>query len=537
MTDDEFMRLVEQATKDPIARADLDRERMQRFEYMIAGFPWQGHVHEKQLARDQLLAEIHYKRIPSGARADVLKILERAGIMSVEEAEKLLIERTVNDAVALPRSENLAVGYSEDQLALEFASKHAEDWRYVAVWGQWLHWDGACWRVESTLRAFDLARCVCRETAARFTQANIAARIASGATVAAVERLAKADRRHAGSSEQWDKEPWLLNTPCGVVDLLTGDVTPHLRAGYFTKITGASLGRECPSWIKFLRDITNGDDALQAYLARIAGYALTGMTTEHAIFFLYGTGANGKSVFLNTLQAVLGDYAMTAPGDTFMESKGDRHPTDLAALRGARMVCAIEIDQGRRWAEAKLKSITGGDVVSARFMRQDFFQYRPQFKLFVAGNHKPAIRAVDEAMRRRLHLIPFTVTILPEQRDKSLPQRLLAERDGILRWALQGCLEWRRIGLQPPDAVVQATRDYFIAEDALGRWLDEVCRRDANATVTTAALFAAWESWAKNSGEYVGFVKVFSAELEARGFSRWTEPKTRRRGFRGVALA
>lgn len=439
-------------------------------------------------------------------------------------------------ATANVSGELLSPEFTEDSLALEFTSRYAEDWRYVAKWGQWYQWDGTCWRAESTLRAFDLARSVCHEVASRCSNPNFAARTASASTVASVEKLAKADRKHAATTEQWDIKPWLLNTTSGVVDLKTGDTKPHVRADYFTKITTAAPGGKCPTWTQFLRDITGGDDDLQTYLARIAGYALTGETTEHALFFLYGTGANGKSVFLNTLEAVLGDYAMTAPGDTFMETKGDRHPTDLAALRGARMVCSIEIDQGRRWAEAKIKTLTGGDMVSARFMRQDFFQYRPQFKLFVAGNHKPAIRGVDEAMKRRLHLVPFTVTIPAAKRDKNLPARLLAERDGILAWAVQGCLEWQRIGLQPPEAVLGATRDYFTAEDALGRWLEEVCRQDANATATTKVLFAAWRQWAEHGGEFIGSEKRFAIELEARGFAKWVQSGTRHHGFQGVSL-
>jgi putative DNA primase/helicase len=423
----------------------------------------------------------------------------------------------------------------EDALALAFSHEYANDLRYVAAWGKWYKWAETCWRAEDTLRAYDLARGICRDAAAHCDKPATAAKIASAATVAAVERLAKADRKHAATTDQWDRDLWLLNTPRGGVNLKTGDMRPHDPKDYVTKIATAAPGGECPSWIQFLRDITGGDDDLRAYLARIAGYALTGETTEHTLFFLYGTGANGKSVFLNTLQAVMGDYSMTAPGDTFMETKGDRHPTDLAALRGARMVCSIEVDEGRRWAEAKLKSLTGGDMISARFMRQDFFEFAPQFKLFIAGNHKPAIRGVDEAMRRRIHLVPFTVTIPPEKRDKALPARLLAERDGILAWAVQGCLEWQRIGLQQPDAVLGATRDYFTAEDVLGRWLEEACRQDANATATTKVLFAAWKQWAELGSEFIGSEKRFATELGTRGFAKWTEPGTRHHGFQGVS--
>jgi putative DNA primase/helicase len=163
--------------------------------------------------------------------------------------------------------------------------------------------------------------------------------------------------------------------------------------------------------------VTDGNKDLQTYLQRIIGYALTGLTTEHALFFLYGTGANGKSVFLNTIKGILAEYQKTAPIETFIETHNDKHPTDLAGLRGARTVTAVETEQGRRWAESKIKTMTGGDPVSARFMRQDFFEFTPQFKLIIAGNHKPTLRSVDEAIKRRFNLIPFTVTI-PEDREQ-----------------------------------------------------------------------------------------------------------------------
>ena len=429
-------------------------------------------------------------------------------------------------------------GFTDDALALIFTERYALDWRYVAAWGDWLHWDGKCWRKETTLRAFDLARHVCRQAAARCQKPKIAAKVASASTVAAVERLVRSDRKHATTTDAWDKDPWLLNTPGGVVDLRTGDLRPHLRADYMTKITMAgadSLGRP-NRWLEFLDDVTSGDKMLQGYLARVAGYALTGITGEHALFFFYGTGANGKSVFLNTLAAVLGEYATNAPMDTFMETRNDRHPTDLAALRGARLVTSIEVENGRRWAESKIKSLTGGDKISARFMRQDFFEYRPQFKLLIAGNHKPALRDVDEAMRRRLHLIPFTVTIPSERRDKNLGEKLLAEKDLILQWAIAGCVEWQSRGLEPPSCVLSATEEYFEAEDALGRWINEACLTDAQRTVTVAELFAAWKEWAECAGEYVGSMRRLSEGLAERGFVKWRSPGAGRMGFRGIAL-
>ena len=433
-------------------------------------------------------------------------------------------------------SSDESVWGTEDALALSFTRRYHRDWRYVAGWGKWLVWDGQRWRTEDTLAATDLIRSVCRHAAVHAENPKIAAKLASSGTVGGVERLARADRRHAATTAEWDADPWLLNTPGGVVDLKTGRQRSHDRADRMTKITTATPGGDCPIWRQFLAEVTGGDAELQAYLQRMTGYALTGSTQEHALFFLYGTGANGKSVFVNTLATILGDYATNAPMDTFMETRTDRHPTDMAGLRGARFVAAIETEQGRRWAESKVKNLTGGDKISARFMRQDFFEFFPQFKLVVAGNHKPAIRNIDEAMKRRLHLIPFTITVPPERRDKHLQQKLLAERDGILAWAVQGCLDWQRLGrLDPPQQVLEATEEYFEAEDALGRWLDERCVREANAKSLTAELFGDWKQWADSAGEFIGSQRRFSDLLITRGVEKWRNTAGVR-GFRGIGL-
>jgi putative DNA primase/helicase len=426
--------------------------------------------------------------------------------------------------------------FTEDALALEFTSRHGRDWAYVAAWGQWLTWSAGRWERETTLRAFDLARLVCREAAERCDKPALKAKVASAATVAAIERLARADRTHSAPSDRWDRDPWLLNTPGGIVDLRTGKIMDHDRSLGMTKIATATLVEDCPAWHEFLATITNNDAELQAYLRRVVGYCLTGVTREHALFFLYGTGANGKSVFVNTISTILGDYATTAPIDMFMAATGERHPTDMAGLRGARLVAAVETEQGRRWAESKLKALTGGDKITARFMRQDFFEFVPQFKLIIAGNHKPAIRNIDEAMRRRFHMIPFTVTIPPAKRDKTLTDRLLAERDGILAWAVEGCLEWQREGLNPPQTVLAATEEYFEDEDTVGRWIAEACDQKPLGTELVSTLFNAWKIWAEAAGEHAGSIRGFSQNLASRGFAKWRDPGTTQRGYRGIAL-
>lgn len=409
---------------------------------------------------------------------------------------------------------------SDDSLALSFTRRYQNDWRYVAAWGKWLIWDGQRWRNEDTLAASDLVRHVCRFASLKSKNPKLAAKLAASSTIGGVERLARSDRRHAGTTDEWDADMWAINTPGGVVDLHTGRMRPHQRSERMTKIATATPRGQCPTWLRFLSDITNGDQELVDYLQVMVGYCLTGVTSEHALFFLYGTGANGKSVFVNVLSTILGDYAANAPMDTFMETRGDRHPTDLAGLRGARFVSSIETEQGRSWNESKVKAITGGDKVSARFMRQDFFEYFPQFKLIIAGNHKPSIRNVDEAMKRRLHLIPFTVTIAPAKRDGQLTEKLLLERDAIMAWAVEGCKRWQANGLKPPASVVAATDEYFDEEDAIGEFIAAEAQICAPAKVSVADVFARWQEWSSKRGEYVGTSRWLAQQFANRGFAR-----------------
>jgi putative DNA primase/helicase len=240
---------------------------------------------------------------------------------------------------------------------------------------------------------------------------------------------------------------------------------------------------------------------------------------EHALFFLYGTGANGKSTFLNALTSAFGDYHKISPIETFTASNSDRHPTELAGLRGARLVTSVETEEGRRWAESKIKSLTGGDRITARFMRQDYFEFTPIFKLVVAGNHKPGLRNVDEAIRRRFQLLPFTVTIPVHERDETLGEKLRAELPGILSWAIQGCLDWQANGLSPPPIVRDATAAYLEAEDALAAWIEDVGESDPNSWESSSVLYRCWKSWCDRTGEYAGSQKKFSQRLEDRGAS------------------
>jgi putative DNA primase/helicase len=323
------------------------------------------------------------------------------------------------------------------------------------------------------------------------------------------------------------------------INLRTGAVRPPDPLDYNTKVTAvcaAPPGTPAPLWAAFLERVTDGDTELQKYLQRVAGYCLTGSVAEHALFFLYGTGANGKSVFVNTLVEIMGDYALTIGTEMLMVSHTDRHPTEVARLRGVRLAVGSEIEIGKTWAESKIKALTGGDRLQGRYMRQDFFEFDPQFKLMIVGNHKPFLRGVDEAIRRRLHLIPFTVTIPAEERDPELSEKLKAEWPAILRWAIDGCLEWQRQGLNPPAAVREATASYLAGEDTFELWRDACTTTDPNAWESSADLWASWRQWAEHAGEFVGKQKSFSQLLDERGFRPERQPGTGARGYFGARL-
>lgn len=428
--------------------------------------------------------------------------------------------------------------HSDEALALLFAETNP-DLRYVAALGKWFVWTGVTWRMDETLAARDRVRRTLRAVAASCAEnkKKEAKSIGSAKTESAVERLAPADRKIAAVVEQFDRGELLLNTPAGVIDLQSGQMAPHDRHLYLTKVTGVApdFAMPTPVWDAFLGRIMDGHDDLIEYLRRVSGYSLTGSVREHALFFFHGAGANGKSTFVNAIIAAAGDYHRTAAIETFTSSSFDRHPTDLAGLRGARLVTSIETEEGRRWAESRIKSLTGGDKIAARYMRQDYFEYTPQFKLIIAGNHRPGLRSVDEAIRRRFNLVPFSVTIPASERDETLADKLRAELPGILAWMIKGCGDWLQRGLAPPKIVTDATSAYLESEDAIAAWLDELAERDANSFTKTADLFASWSAWAEKAGEYVGSSKRFAQALEVRGFV----PHRHRqlgRGFTGIRL-
>lgn len=304
-----------------------------------------------------------------------------------------------------------------------------------------------------------------------------------------------------------------------------------------TKQTTASPAGACPMWKKFLKEVTGGDEELQKYLQRITGYFLTGETYEQELFFFYGSGGNGKGVWVQTISGIFKDYHHASSIETFTVARTERHPTELAGLLGARLVTASETEEGRRWAEARIRELTGNDTIETRFMRQDFFNFKPQFKLLFSGNHMPTLRTVNKAMTRPFNRIPFAVTIADAQVNTHLTDELKAEWPGVLKWAIEGCLEWQRIGLKPPKAVTEATESYLESEDVLGAWLDECCKIVANAWESSTSLYKSWRNWAMDRDTWIGDEKSFLQRLEDRGgFRRGKNKEKTARGFYGLKL-
>ncbi|AXH46906.1 DNA polymerase/primase [Mycobacterium phage Aminay] len=403
------------------------------------------------------------------------------------------------------------------------AARHADRLRYCPDMGRWLVWDGARWEmhaddspawqaareaIESIKPADDdIAKHMLRSLATTKLQAMIAQARRQAAMMVRVDQL--------------DADPYKLNTPDGVVDLRTGELLGVDPDGWHTKTTGVGFSRagHAPEWSRFLRDTFGDDIELVAYMRRLAGYAALGAVTAHVLPFLFGSGANGKSVFLDVLKQVLGDYAIVAPATFLLAGRDDKHETEIARLRGARLVICSEINRGSKFDEAKVKALTGGDPLTGRFMRQDFFDFMPSHTLFLAGNHQPEVSAGGTSFWRRLRLIPFTRTVPEDRRVEGLAELLVRnEGPAILSWIVDGAVEAAGVGLVDPPSVLAATQEYAAQEDSIGRFVEECCEVGGGSfvRVKSSVLQGAYQKWCRQNGENELSSTVFGRELGAR---------------------
>ena len=490
--------------------------------------PWT----ERELQETIRSAE-RYGQEPVGGRLNGDRPAQRYGIRSEEADDE-------------PQEPPRPTRYSDDALASLFSDSHKDDFLYIDQWG-WVQWTGTRWQRVPDVVVMSCVRQVCRSQSelckvdpglTEAARQGLARGIASAKVVAGVTSLARTDMRHYRASSQFDVNLWQFNTPGGTIDLKTGELGPHRKADLITKIANAAPQGECPRWLAFLDRVTDGNEDLQSYLQRLAGYALVGDPSEECVDFFYGMGGNGKGTFLRTLQHIFGEYGTTAQTETFLEARGERHPTDIAKLAGARLVVAQEIDEGQRWNESRLKTLTGRDVMTARFMRRDLFDFTPQFTLIISGNNKPSLKTVDEAWRRRLHLVPFLVNIPKAEQNLDLKDELLAEADGILAWAVAGCLDWQRNRLSPPEAVQAATAEYLADEDTFEIWLSECCIRGHEGYEEPVKhLHTSYRRWTESRGERPPSTKKFSQRLKKYRFQEGQETTgARARLFSGVRL-
>ncbi len=356
--------------------------------------------------------------------------------------------------------------------------------------------------------------------AAQYSTKSAGAKAHTIGFVRGVEQLARLDPVHITAADWWNSDPDWAGTPYGNVELTSGELFAPSPARLISLRLGAvpDDGKRPHAWLRFLNQATGFDVELIDFLQKWIGYCLTGHTSEHVLAFIYGPGGTGKSTFANVVRELLGQYARHSPMDTFLVARGERHPTDLAGFAGARLVTAVETDEGRPWDEAKLKALTGDDPITARYMRRDFFTYRPRFKLLVAGNELPTLKSPDEAMRRRFRVVPFINR--PPKPDRNLAAKLRYELPDILTWALEGTRLWYDNGLGGAAIVEQATAAYFTDSDLIGQWLGETCTYTPGAQhprESAATLWQTWTAWSKTNGIDPGTRHRFGRQLGSHG--------------------
>jgi len=414
--------------------------------------------------------------------------------------------------------------------AERLAEQHSGHLRFVREW-DWMHWRSGRWEKNpaAAVRAAKLTvRRIYGETEhtedddRRKKVAGWAVKSEARTRLDAMLKLAESEAGVIAEPNQFDCDPYLLNCRNGVVDLRTGKLRPHNAADLITRMTGCDYDRkaECPTFLKFLHRIFDGSEALINFTQCACGYSLTGDTGEQVMLFCYGSGRNGKSTLLEIMRAVLGDYAQQSESSTFLLRPSDSIRNDIARMAGVRFVAAIEVGEGRRLNETLVKQVTGQDTITARFLHREYFEFVPQFKLWMAANHKPIIRGTDEAIWRRVLLVPFDVTIPPKEVDRNLLAKLNEERAGILAWMVRGCIKWQRDGWRPPEAVIAATKEYRAEMDVIAAFIDECCVINADARVVIGDLYRAYKKWAEVAGEQIDSQRSFSMRIAERDFER-----------------
>jgi putative DNA primase/helicase len=410
--------------------------------------------------------------------------------------------------------------------------EHGKDIRYNAAWKKWVVWNGSHWEVDEGAlihtRGLQTVRNIYDEVL-KTDDYRERIEIENYAKLSESMRRRKAFVEAASlitelniTSDDLDRNPWLLTVKNGTIDVTTGEFREHRPEDMITKIAHVDYNPEadCPLWKQFIREIMDYKADVINFVQTAAGWALTGDTSEQTMFILFGSGANGKSTFLNTIMYLLGDYAIATPTETFMRKNGDQNTNDIARLRGTRFVTTTEAEQGRRLSEPLIKKITGNDAMTARFLYGEYFNFMPTFKIFMATNHMPVIKGTDYGIWRRIKLRPFTTRIPEEKQDKHLELKLREEASGILNWLLEGTRRWKQERLKVPPAILNATDEYRGEMDVIGNFLKECCIQKPEVSIRIRELFKAYQEWCEGNNEHAVSERFFGLHLKEMGIEQ-----------------
>lgn len=432
----------------------------------------------------------------------------------------------------IPPNEALYQNFTDLGNGERFATKYGGIIRYCPDFKCWLVWDGRHWGKDmGTVKVSFLAKLTIRdiyrqaadEPSDEMRKALIqhAQKSESNHRIEAMIKLTQSEPNLPIRASEFDSDNWLFNCNNGTIDLKTGELLPHSRDDYLTKLVEVDYDpdAQCPRWLSFLERVTDGNTGLQSYLQRGVGYSLTGETKSQVLFFLYGLGNNGKSTFVTTIRKLVGVYGERVGTDLFMlREKNSTGPKEgLANLKGKRFVVASELEDGKRLAISLVKDMTGGETIKADRKYEHEVEYQPTHKLWLVGNHKPVITDTTLSIWRRVKLIPFTVTILDKEIDQELPAKLEEELSGILAWAVRGCLEWQQSSLSEPDTVILATASYRHEQDILGDFIEDCCVLEALAQLAKADLKDAYQSWCQDNSVEPVTQRTFRARLVEKG--------------------
>lgn len=415
-----------------------------------------------------------------------------------------------------------------------FAQQHGGRVKFVHVWSKWFGFNGRYWVQDTSGEVMRLAKQTALNIyaeAAIFTDRKEAQEVARWAhssqsrhRLQAMVDLAKSEQPIPLDHSTLDSDGWLLNCDNGTVDLKAGGkLGKHRPEDFLSMTTGVEYPTEdvpTPIWSRFLNEIFEGNAELIGFVQRLLGLALVGHVYEHVLPIAIGTGSNGKTVLLETACGVMGDYAMVATQGLLLVKKHQAHSTEVADLFRKRLVVVTETNDGARLDEGLVKSFTGGESIRARRMREDNWQFTPSHTLLMVTNHRPVVKGTDNGIWRRLRLVPFNAQIPPEKQDPSLAEKLKSEYPGILRWMVQGCLNWQLDGLNEPPEVLLATGGYRAEQDVLGAFLDDCCIIGGSYQIQASTLYTAYKHWTENNGERSENQRNFAARMVERGFER-----------------